>query len=525
MPKNENFRYKTALKYIWEIIKPYKMLYIVPSLIVLVLVAIGLLQAKITQLLVDSTSSGNLQMIIKSLAAFLFMILLNVILTYAKGVCISKLAAEAGRHLKLKIAHLLLHARYGKLIKLQAGDTIQTVNSDTAAVCSFIGGELISLFSQFAMALGGLIYLIYIDPLLAIATFAYTPVGMFFTLTLNKKMNRLYPVRSDSAGQALSVTEQVLSSVPVIKSFIAEKQMREKIQRKYEAVFQTDMKISKWDALIQTACASTSMIPRMTYLIFSGYLVVNGSLSIGTLIAVYDLISYIIGPTVYFPFLLNGLNRSIASISRISRLDELEQPDRSLKQEHSENPGIKLENVSFSYDSGRIIIHDLSFKHNGPGIIAVCGKSGSGKTTLIDLIAGLYKQNDGEIKVSGSLAVVSQDAYIFNDNIYENVRIAKPDASDDEVKNALKLSGADNFAENCMDFTDLSGGQKQRISLARAILTNADIWLLDEPTSALDSDTEKIILDTIKMVSKDKLILVSAHRQSLIDLAERRINL
>jgi ABC-type multidrug transport system fused ATPase/permease subunit len=313
--------------------------------------------------------------------------------------------------------------------------------------------------------------------------------------------------------------------VPVIKSFIAEKQMREKIQRKYEAVFQTDMKISKWDALIQPACASTSMIPRMTYLIFSGYLVVNGRLSIGTLIAVYDLISYIIGPTVYFPFLLNGLNRSIASISRISRLDELEQPDRSLKEDHSENSGIKLENVSFSYEDGRTIIDDLSFEHNGPGIIAVCGKSGSGKTTLIDLIAGLYRQNDGEIKVSGNLAVVSQDAYIFKDNIYENVRIAKPDASDDEVKNALKLSGADNFAENCMDFTDLSGGQKQRISLARAILTNADIWLLDEPTSALDSDTEKIILDTIKMVSKDKLILVSAHRQSLIDLAERRINL
>lgn len=525
MSKNNTLYYKEAIKYIWHIIKPYKFFYIVPSLIVLILVATGLMQAKATQLLIDSTVTRDKSLMTITLCVFLVLIIINTLLTYIKGICISKLSYHAGKELKNKIAKQILYAQYGKLIKLQAGDTIQTLNSDTEAVCSFIGGELINLLSQFTMALGGLVYLICINPLLALVTFAYTPIGMFFTLTLNSKMNRQYPVRSDREGQALSVVEQVLGSIPVIKSFIAEKQTKEKIYGQYLKVFETEMKISKWNALIQTACSSTAMLPRIIYLIFAGYLVVNSKLTIGNFTAVYDLISYIIGPTVYFPFLLNGLNRSIASIYRISKLNELQSTNIIVQKERIGVPEIQIKNLYFSYEGAGKLINGISFRHRGPGIIALCGKSGSGKTTLIDLIAGLYKPDKGEIEHVGTVAVVSQDTYIFNEDIFENVRTAKPEASDEEVREALLQAGAEAFIDGDRGFTDLSGGEKQRISLARAIIAGAEIWLLDEPTSALDVVTEKIIIDTIKTHSKDKLILISAHREALIELAERRINL
>jgi ABC-type multidrug transport system fused ATPase/permease subunit len=464
-------------------------------------------------------------MMIIVFGVFILLIVANALLTYIKGTCISKLGAEAGKDLKIKIAYELLHAQYGKIIKLEAGNTIQTLNSDTAAVCSFIGGELINLVSQFMMALGGLAFLIYVNPILALVTFSYTPIGMYFTLTLNKKMNKLYPARSDNEGRALSVTEQVLSAIPVIKSFIAEKLIREKVKKEYSKVYHTDMDISLWNALIQTACSSTAMVPRMTYLIYGGYMVTSGKLSIGMLIAVYDLISFIIGPTVYFPFLLNSLNRSIAAINRISKLTEVAQAETKVVRDYYGTPKIKIENLTFAYEGGRPVINQFSFEHEGSGIIALCGKSGSGKTTLLDIISGLYKPEKGKVEIEGRVTVVSQNTYLFEGDIYENVRVVKPSAGDEEVKRALTLAGADNFAESCRDFNNLSGGQKSRISLARAILQDSPIWLLDEPTSALDEETEKLVLDTIKELSKNKLILISAHRASLINITERRINL
>ncbi|QSX04871.1 ABC transporter ATP-binding protein [Sedimentibacter sp. zth1] len=525
MPKNKISRYKTAISFLWQTIKPHKKLYSTASIISLALVGTGLLKARVTQLLIDNAKSSSLQIIIVSLALFLVLIAANMTLSYFSGICVSRLAAKSGYDLKHRISDILLHAEYGELIKLQAGDTLKTVNSDTATVCEFIGGDLIGLFSQFTMAIGALIYVLCANPLLALVTFAYTPIGMFFTLSLNKKMNVLYPIRADSEGLALSVTEQVLSQIPVIKSFIAEKQIREKVANEYEAVYQTDIKISKWSALMQTACSSTSMMPRIIYLIFAGLMSANGYLSVGVLLSVFDLLDFIIGPTVYMPFLLNGLNRSIASMNRISKLTELPQKNQITQNNSSDVPSIKLYNISFSYNEGSPIISNLSFEHTGTGIIVLCGKSGSGKTTLLDLIAGLYEPDSGVIETNGNISVVSQDTYLFDDSIIENVRIAKPSATDDEVKYALSLAGADNFADVKNTPSDLSGGQKQRISLARTILADTDIWLLDEPTSALDAQTEEIILRTIKAVSNKKLILISAHRQSLINIAERKINI
>lgn len=525
MSKNDLSRYYVALKFIWHIIKPYKKLYISASVIALILVGTGLLQTRITQILIDNASIGNFKIIHISLVLYITLITANAALSYISGICVSRLAAKSGSNLKNKISDKLLHAEYSEIISLQAGDTLKTINTDTSVVCSFIGGDLTGLFSQFAMALGALVYILCINPLLALVTFAYTPIGMFFTLSLNRKMNALYPTRADSEGRALSVVEQVLSSVPVIKSFMAEKQIKEKVAVEYEAVYQVNTDISKWNALMQPACSSTSMVPRIVYLIFAGYLVINGKMTVGVLLSVFDLLTYIIGPTVYMPFILNGLNRSVASMNRISKLESRSQAESRKQKKYKGVPSIKLNNISFHYTQGKPVISNLSFEHAGPGIIALCGKSGSGKTTLFDLVAGLYQPQEGEIELNGTVSVVMQDTYLFKENIFENVRIAKPGASDDEVTHALKLAGINNFAEASGDFTDLSGGQKQRISLARTILSDAQIWLLDEPTSALDIDTEKIILTTIKAMSKDKLIIISAHRQSLIDLAQRRIDL
>lgn len=524
MPKNKLY-YASALKFLWQLVKPNRFLYFIPSAIALLLVGVGLVQTRLTQSLIDSAVAGELGSILQNFLLFLGAIVLNVGLNYGSSLCVAKLDAKCGLRLKNQIAHTLLYANYSDIQKLRAGNTLQTLNADTEVVCQFLGRDLMALFAQFTMAIGGLLYIVWVNPLLALITFLYTPLGMFFTLSLNKKMNRIYPLKADREGQAMSVAEQIFSAIPVVKSFVAEERMRQKLAAEFAVICETDISLAKWNALMQPACSSTSMVPRIFYLIAGGFMVMNGSLSIGMLLSVFDLLNFIIGPTVYMPFLLNGLNRSIASMNRIEKLTGLPLAASTVIAGGCPVPEIKLENLSYSYESGAPIIKELSWAHRGPGIIALCGPSGSGKTTLLDLIGRLYPPSSGCVETAGAISTLNQESFLFGGTIRDNLLSAKPDAAEAEIARALDLAGVDSFGTADSSAQELSGGQKQRVALARLILADTPIWLLDEPTSALDSDTEQLILDTIKGAAEKKLILMAAHRAALIALAERRLEL
>jgi ABC-type bacteriocin/lantibiotic exporter with double-glycine peptidase domain len=532
MPKNKKLNYKSAFIYIFKWIVPYKKWYITASIISLVLVITALIHTKLTQILVDSSVNGDFSKIVISIILYLVVILINFFLNNISGICVSKLSANAAKDLKCNIARILLHAKYAQMIQLKSGDTLSTINSDTAIIGDFMAKDLIGLFSQFTLMAGAIIYLLCVKPILALAIFVYTPIGMFFTLTLNDKMNKLYPEAADCKGEALSVVEQVLSQIPVIKSFVMEKRIKNKISEQYQNVYTIEMKISVWNSLLQTACSSTAQMPRIGYIILGGHLIFSNKLSIGEFIAIFDLLNFIIAPTVYFPFILNGLNKSMASILRIKRLENIEICESVEKSKASNEPQINIKNITFGYIENKPILKDFSFFHKGYGIIALCAESGFGKTTLLDLISGLYKPDSGTIDIEGELSVLSQDLYIFKQSLMENVRVAKKDATDEQVLQAIKMAGADKFAESLGYDTligdgeiELSGGQKQRICLARTILKNSSIWLLDEPTSALDTETEAIVLEVIRKMSKNKLIIISAHRKSLIDIADQVVYL
>lgn len=200
MPKYKKQRYKAAISFLWQLISPHKKWYISAAIISLMSVGSGLLQAKITQLLIDNVTSGNTRLIPVALAMFAGLIAASALLSYTGGVCVAKLAAFSGRDLKRRISSKLLNAHYISLMELETGDTLKTINSDTTAVCAFLDKDLAGLFSQFTMAIGALAYLLWINPMLALMTFAYTPIGMFFTLSINSKMNKLYPLRADYEG-------------------------------------------------------------------------------------------------------------------------------------------------------------------------------------------------------------------------------------------------------------------------------------------------------------------------------------
>lgn len=556
MQKNNELKYKSAFTFLTKLIGPHKKWYLLASTVSIVLVLLELIQTKLSQFLIDSSISEKTSLIVASIFTFLIVLVFHAFFEYIKVFCSSNLSSAAVKSLKLKISHILLYARYKEMTSIQTGEILKTVNIDVENVCNFLEESLVDLFSKLIMALAALIYILYIDPMLAVITFIYTPIGMFFTLNINKKTKNLYMIEANMEGKALSFVEQLISQIPVIKSFVMEKHLKAKLYSMYKDIGSIQKNISIWNALMQPACSSTSYIPKIIYLIYAGKLVIENSMSIGTLIAVFELLNFIIAPTVYFPFLLNGFNKSIASINRIEKIYSMDFEDTqsfnnfslfksissacnrdNLQMCKTSNNGInKIEmlGVNFSYDDNSQIIKNLSFSHEGNGIIALCGKSGSGKTTLIDLLSGLYTQNSGKIKLSSPCSVATQDAYIFIDTLFNNIHIARPTASCDEVISSIHEAGLSGLIKKLDLGLDtmigdgtrmLSGGEKQRVSLARAILSDAPIWLLDEPTSSLDIETEKIIIDVIKKKSYNHLIIIAAHRQSLIDIANRRIEL
>ncbi len=536
MQKNNKLQYKSAVAFLVQLIKPNKKLYLIASTISVILALTGILQAKLSQVLIDSSIALDINKVIISISVFLCVIFFNVILEYTSGICVTHLSSYAGKDLKTKICHILLYAKYGDITSIKTGDVLKTVNLDTQAVCSFMDDGLISLFSQFVMAIGALIYLLCINPKLAIVTFLYTPLGMFFTLTLNKKMKDLYKNEANQDGEALSFVEQMISQIPVIKSFAMEKKLRQKLYGIYNNIGSIQLKSSVWNALMQSACSSTSNIPRIIYIIYAGKLVMTNQMSVGTFIAIFELLNYIIGPTVYFPFLLNKFNIAIASINRIQKINAMPTVDKinCCKPYDSNEISVRMNNVSFDYSDKKSVINNFTFSHTGSGIIALCGESGSGKTTILDLLSGIYEPKSGEIFISHNCCVVLQEAYIFVDSLFANICIANKDASKEDVIRAMHESGLDELINKLEDGyntiigdgkRELSGGEKQRISLARAILSDFPIWILDEPTSSLDEETEKIIIATIKKKSSSKLIIMSAHRQSLLNISDRRIEM
>ena len=593
----------TQYKFLREIIWPQRMWFLCVSLLILCLTGSNLIQAKMIQTLIDSTIARQFVEMKTTCVVLAVLILMNITLSYIKCLCNARFTIGTCQNLKTSLVERILTSRYQRILKCSVGDLLKTVNHDVDRVCAFFGESLASLLSQVVMLVAAYFYLVFTQPLLAIITFLYTPIGMVITYRLNQKKGISYPKIADLGGVTLSVFEQMIIQIPVIRAFAMEKIREEKLSKAYHEIYQYEKKVANYNAYLQTACSMVSQLPRMLYLIVAIPLVLKNRISLGTMVALYEVLNYVVGPTVYFPFLLDGLLQARASAIRIEQLnetlteqgEELHKVEKNVKienrevkikkkevnrktgEEEEENrdtnlknveveeknrevklkkreieeekraprdakevneihaaPYINLEQVSFCYEDEREVISKLTFLQKTPGITVLTGSSGTGKTTLLDLIAGLIQPVSGTLSVQGKVFTMTQDTFLFTGTVLENLQLGNQTASKEEIVEAAKQVGAHEFISMLPQGYDtmlgdgafeLSGGQKQRISLARMLVSGADIILLDEPTSSLDEDTEKQVLKTIQQLAIDKIILVCAHRSSLIQIADRRIQL
>ena len=505
------------------------------SLLIVVLSLLMIIKAKVIEKIIDTTSLFQWEDMIKQLMILIVIVVVTIVLNYWKIKLTIYFGASSSNYMKNNICYRILHSRYEDIRLESSGDVIKTINNDVEIVSNFLSNDMTNLLSQFVLFLFILCYLFIKKPMIGLVTFSYAPIGMYITYQINKRMGAYYPKIAQAEGYSTGALEQILSQIAVVKTFNISQRRLSKVKEQFENVRDYGFAISKYDSMIQTACSMVNAVPRIVFYIFTGSLVFQKQLILGVMVSIDQLLTYVLGPMVFFPFIVDGLNRTKASIARIQDFNErlaLEEVSPMVPMVDSK-ASIELNKVSFSFGD-KMIFRNFNLLVNKSGITIVSGRSGKGKTTLFDLISGIYQPNKGEIHVKGKVFYMTQDTYIFSGSIIDNVRIVKSDASDEDVLVALEKACANDFCK-CLSEGyntrigdgngELSGGQKQRIGLARAFLSDAQILVLDEPTSSLDGKTENTIIHQLNQMSKYKIILMSTHRHSLVQLADRRVEL
>ncbi len=432
------------------------------------------------------------------------------------------------------------------------GDIITRVTSDVHEVEWSVMSSLEVVFRDPFNIFLFLGMMIFISAKLTIFVFILLPLVGFLIGRIGKSLKRTSAKSKEKLGLLISIIEETLSGLRIIKAFNAEKFMSEKFAKVNERYNTIAIRALRKTDLSSPLSEFLGTVTMMIVMYFGGILVLgkDASLSASAFITYIALFSQIIPPAKSFTQAFYNIQKGLASADRIFAVLEAEE---SIKDQQSAdtiksfNDKIEYKNISFAYRKGDegFVLNNVSFTINKGKTIALVGQSGSGKTTLADLLPRYYDVDAGAVLIDGTdirklqlhslrelMGVVSQEPILFNDTIYNNIVFGMSHATEKMVEEAAKVANAHEFIMQMPEGyqtnigdrgSKLSGGQRQRISIARAVLKNPPILILDEATSALDTESEKLVQEALTSLMKNRTVLVIAHRLSTIQHADEII--
>ncbi|MFP4630881.1 MAG: ABC transporter ATP-binding protein [Candidatus Acetothermia bacterium] len=395
---------------------------------------------------------------------------------------------------------------------------------------------------------GVLVILFLLDVPLTLIALSFTPFLVAFALTLIKRMHKAFRRNREAKGALNDRLEDNLAGMKVIKSFANEDREMERFFEKNEEHYDARAAAIKYFSTLGPVSYFLNSFGLVLTLGYGGYLVFQGSLTSGTVVAFYTYLIRFRAPILRLVQISQRLSRFFASSERFfSHLDI--EPDIVCSSggfsKHPEEIEGKVEydGVYFNYQEEEKVLTDINIEVEPRQTVALVGPSGAGKTTIVRLLPRMYDVNEGKVKLDGvdvrdwnlrtlrrNIAMVMQDDYLFSGTIRDNISYGKPDVSRGEVEEYAREANVEDFVEEFPDGYDtdigqrgvkLSGGQKQRISIARALIQDPKVLILDEATSSVDTYTEKLIQEAIDKVSRGRTTFTIAHRLSTITNADK----
>jgi ABC-type multidrug transport system fused ATPase/permease subunit len=441
-------------------------------------------------------------------------------------------------------AHLL-RLSFGFYDRHQTGQLMSRATVDLQGVRFFLGYGLIFFAQNLFTIVGATAIMLWTDWRLSLIAFAITPV----LITLAYRYSRVsHPVLRDvqqKLADVATVAEENIVGVHVVKSFAQEAQEQAKFERRSEAVFQRTIEANRQRSIYVPVLSFVPLLAQAAVLLVGGRMVVHNQLTVGEFFAFNLYVSMLIMPLRMLGMWIGQSQRATASGERIFQV--LDEPEEIAERSDAIAlpPGegrIHFEGVAFGYDPERPVLEEIDLEIEPGQNVALIGHTGSGKTTLTALVPRFYDVTSGRLEIDGvdvkdiklpslrrSIAVISQDPFLFSTTVRENIAFGAPDATDDEVEHAARLAQAHEFVAELPQGYDtvigergitLSGGQRQRLAIARAIVTNPRILILDDATASVDATTEAKIRLGLREAMEGRTTLIIAHRLSTISLAD-----
>ncbi|WP_121965820.1 ABC transporter ATP-binding protein [Myroides sp. N17-2] len=380
---------------------------------------------------------------------------------------------------------------------------------------------------------------------LTIFVFIFVPVSGVIISKVGKTLKKSSQKASEEQGYFMSIIEESLSGLKVIKSFNSEKTFNDKFQDSTQKFYELNNTILNRQNLSSPLSEFLGIVTIAVLLVYGGHLVLGeGTLTGASFIAYIGMAYNILTPAKAMSKASYALKRGNAAAERVLQVLEENNPitskENAIAKTSFEN-AITVENISFKYEDD-YVLKDFTLTVPKGKQIALVGQSGSGKSTIANLLTRFWDINEGTIKIDNQdirdvelsdlrnlIGLVTQDSILFNDTIKNNLKLGKEDATDEQIIDALKIANAYEFVKDLPNGIEtnigdagnkLSGGQKQRLSIARAVLKNPPIMILDEATSALDTESEKLVQVALENMMKNRTSIVIAHRLSTIQKAD-----
>lgn len=426
------------------------------------------------------------------------------------------------------------------------GDTIARITSDVLEVQhSFL--SILELFIREPLnIIFAIVSMLFISPKLTLFVFIFIPIAGFIISRIGKSLKKKSNLVQVEQGYFLSLVEETLANLKIIKGFSAEKRVLDKFEASTTRFKNYSNNLTHRQNLASPVSEVLGIAVIGTLLWYGGNMVLSGddSLNGATFIAYMGLAYQILTPAKAIAKASYSVKKGDAAASRILEILETESSIRDLanaRDVQTFNRDISLENVSFAYED-EIVLNDFNTVIKKGQTVALVGQSGSGKSTIANLLTRFYDATKGSIKIDGldiknitkkslrdQMGLVTQDAILFNDTVRNNINLSNLEATDEAIIDALKVANAWEFVKDLPMGIDtnigdsgnkLSGGQKQRLSIARAVLKNPPIMILDEATSALDTESEQLVQKALENMMKNRTSIVIAHRLSTIQNAD-----
>ncbi|WP_033165054.1 ABC transporter ATP-binding protein [Clostridium sp. KNHs205] len=539
----------TAGKF-WGLIKYYKLQLAFMALVAILSSALSLYIPQFQKPFIDNilvTKNGTSKDILSFFSIMLFFTVVQILVQVVKNWWFVYLGARISMDIRARMYEKIQELTLSFILDKRPGELMNRVAQDTRKIQRFMQECFGHMFSCLITMTGAIGIMLALDVKMTFVSVVFLPLVCFISGAFRKNIHRRFHLQWVKSDKLNSSLQDVISGIRVVKSFGKEKEESEKFNHLTEEYAAVQSRNEVFWASLYPVLTFIMSMGIYFVLYFGGIKVLEGNMTVGTLMQFNAYAWILYGPLGWMTHLPRMITEMVTSLERI--YDVLDEEPLILNKadavQHSISGEIEFKNVSFGYKSYEPVLKNIDLRIKKGEYIGLVGASGTGKSTLINLIMHLYEADDGDILIDGrnikeldlehyhsQLGVVLQETFLFSGSILNNIRFAKPEASMEEIIQAAKAANAHDFICKTPDGYNtyvgehgynLSGGERQRIAIARAILNNPGILILDEATSSLDTESEYLIQKALENLSAGRTTLAIAHRLSTLRRADRLI--